>query len=310
MPGTATGYPRAMTSTIGRGVLAGAVGTTLLNAVTYLDMALTGRSASDTPGRTVQRAAGRAGITPPDDDHLEAYGALGGIATGIGLGVAASVARSAGVRLPAPLGAVATGAMAMAATDGSMALLGVSDPREWSAAEWARDVVPHLAYGAGVRWTMDRVDSAGPTKDDVRRPLRARAGLVARSLALGVATGGRSSLALAGPMLAGRGRKAGLVAAGLVGTELVADKLPATPSRLQAGPLAVRLAGGGAGAVALARRDSAGVVLPAIAGVAGAALGSLAGAVWRDLAAERGYTWQAAAAEDAVALGLTAFAWR
>jgi hypothetical protein len=150
-----------MTSTIGRGVVAGAFGTLLLNAATYLDMALTGRPASSVPGDTVQRSAAKLGLHPPRDPHrLEAYGALGGIAVGVALGVAASVARSAGVRLPAPLGAAAIGGLAMAATDTPMAATGVTHPRTWSAADWARDVVPHLAYGAGVRWAMDRLDAA------------------------------------------------------------------------------------------------------------------------------------------------------
>jgi hypothetical protein len=43
---------------------------------------------------------------------------------------------------------VLVGAAAMAATDGSMAALGVSDPRKWTTADWLSDVVPHLAYGA------------------------------------------------------------------------------------------------------------------------------------------------------------------
>jgi len=29
-----------------------------------------------------------------------------------------------------------------------MTALGLTDPREWSASDWASDVVPHLAYGA------------------------------------------------------------------------------------------------------------------------------------------------------------------
>ena len=37
------------------GAAAGAAGTTALNAVTYLDMALRGRPTSDTPEQTVRR---------------------------------------------------------------------------------------------------------------------------------------------------------------------------------------------------------------------------------------------------------------
>jgi hypothetical protein len=42
----------------------------------------------------------------------------------------------------------------MAATDGSMAGLGVSDPRTWSAGAWLSDAVPHLAYGAVTSATL------------------------------------------------------------------------------------------------------------------------------------------------------------
>jgi hypothetical protein len=35
----------------------------------------------------------------------------------------------------------------MAGSDGPMSRLGVSHPRQWSATDWAADVVPHLTYG-------------------------------------------------------------------------------------------------------------------------------------------------------------------
>jgi hypothetical protein len=302
-------------SAIGRGILAGAVGTLALDAVTYLDMAVTGRPASGAPGETVRRAAGALGADPPGDpDRVEAYGALGGIATGVGLGVAASLARAAGVRLPAPIGAVAIGGLAMAATDLPMAAGGVSHPRDWSRADWARDVVPHLAYGAGVRWAMDRVDRPVPvsvTPDPARGT--SRAGLLVRSAALGVATGIRNSLALAGPLAATGGGRATGIAAAVTAAELASDKAPGVPSRIAPVPLAGRLFGGAVGAGVLARHHEAGAVTATAAGVLGAAgafAGAVAGVVWRDLAAERGWTWQAALAEDGVALGLTAAAWR
>ncbi|MDF1606082.1 hypothetical protein [Nocardioides sp. YIM 152315] len=311
--------------TLRRGLIAGAFGTVLLNAATYLDMALTGRPASMAPARAVARTAGAFGIDlRGDDDRAEAYGALGGIATGLGLGVLASLTRSAGVRLPAPLGAAAIGSMAMAATDAPMAAAGVSDPTEWSGADWLRDAVPHLAYGAGVRWAMDwsdRQDSRDTASTEAREatdehpPARpSLVGTVARSLALGVATGGRSSLALGGPVLTARGGRPGYVAAGLVTTELVIDKVPGVSSRLRPGPLAARMGSGAVGAAALARhRDAADahVALAALTGGAAAFAGSIAGAAWRDIAADRDWPgWRAGAVEDAVALGLTVIACR
>src|SRR3954447_2871640 len=135
-----------MTTTLRRGLLAGAAGSTLLTAAAYADMALTGRPASDVPERAVAELLRRAGVSVPKGPALQALGALSGIGTGLAVGVVVSALRSAGVRLPARAGAPAIGALAMAATDVSIARLGVSDPRSWTGADWVRDVVPHLAY--------------------------------------------------------------------------------------------------------------------------------------------------------------------
>jgi hypothetical protein len=307
-------------------MVAGAFGTLLINAATYVDMALTGRQASGTPAETVLRTTESLGVRLPDDGgRPEAYGALAGMATGVGVGVVASLARKAGLRLPAPVGAVAIGALAMAGTDGAMAAEGISDPREWTATDWARDAIPHLIYGAGVRWAMDRVDASDRASSHADRPAGyltpeitpakpSRLGVLARSAMLGVATGCRSSLGLGGPLAASGRGPAALAAAALVSTELAVDKVPGIPSRLAPAPLAGRMAGGAVGAGALARgrfdADAGVTALAGAAGAAGAWVGSVAGAVWRDLAAERGWTWQAGLVEDAVALGLTVRACR
>jgi len=43
-------------------------------------------------------------------------------------------------------------------TNGPMTVLGVTDPRTWSAVDWISDVVPHMAYAAVVTTTMDAFD--------------------------------------------------------------------------------------------------------------------------------------------------------
>ncbi len=40
-----------------------------------------------------------------------------------------------------------------------MAALGISDPRTWSAQDWAADVVPHLAYGLVTAATLAGLDA-------------------------------------------------------------------------------------------------------------------------------------------------------
>ncbi|MCA1218369.1 hypothetical protein [Streptomyces sp. 8L] len=140
-----------MIRSILRGCLAGAAGTTVLNAVTYADMALRERPSSSAPETMVDRIAARAGHPVPDspgrDARLTGLGALSGIAVGTGTGALMAVLHRAGLRPPLWLGGMVTGALAMAAGDVPMARLGVSDPGTWSGKDWATDAVPHLLYG-------------------------------------------------------------------------------------------------------------------------------------------------------------------
>jgi hypothetical protein len=46
----------------------------------------------------------------------------------------------------------------MAATNGPMVVLGVTDVRTWSAADWLSDAVPHLAYGVVTTAVLDALD--------------------------------------------------------------------------------------------------------------------------------------------------------
>ena len=144
---------------ISHGLAAGAVGTTLLNAVTYLDMAIRARPASSIPEQDVEVMAKRAGITLGDGEtaatRKSAIGALMGIATGISIGAVYGIFRPWARGVPQPLAAAIVGLGAMAATDSASAAMGTTDPKSWSAEDWASDVVPHLAFGAGVVAAFD-----------------------------------------------------------------------------------------------------------------------------------------------------------
>lgn len=295
-----------MTGSFTRGLAAGAAGTTVLNAVTHLDMALRGRDASSTPEETIDALADAAGRKVPGkrgekDNRRTALGALSGIGNGVAVGVLASLARTAGVRLPAPVGAVAVGAAAMALTDGTTTALGVSDPRDWSGTDWVSDALPHLAYGAAVHAVVEAI----PSPSD-KPKLKASAGLTLRSALLGVATGCRSSLGLSAPALtnpaAGAVRKVGALAA--IGAELYGDKQPGVPERTSASGLPVRLASAAAGAGALSARADANAAVPMLTGLAGAAAGSWGGLGFRRWAGNRVPDWQAGLLEDGVALAL------
>ena len=146
------------------------------------------------------------------------------------------------------------------------------------------------------------------------------AGLLARSVALGLASGMRSTLGFNAPGLRGL-REKGLTRANIgrlagIGGELVVDKLPQTPSRLTPPGLIARFASGAVGGVQLARRTGApaqSCVLAAVIGAAGAAGGAYGGAAcrrWAVSGAQPRPDWQGAVLEDAVALSLTAAACR
>jgi hypothetical protein len=153
-------------STVGwvlRGAAAGAAGTTALNAVTYLDMVGRGRGTSSTPEQTVEALAAKAHVQIPGDEEkrsnrVQGLGPLTGLVAGIGVGVLTGLARAAGFRTRPLVGTALTTAGVLVAANGPMTVLGITDPRTWSTTDWVSDVVPHLAYAAVVKTTMDAFD--------------------------------------------------------------------------------------------------------------------------------------------------------
>jgi hypothetical protein len=149
------------------GMTAGAAGTTALNAVTYLDMLIRGRPTSETPTVVVKRIErtilGRAkhgskrNATAKEvrRNRREAVGALLGIATGLGIGVALGVVRPGIRSVPTILAGSIAGLAAMTASDLPATLLGVTNPKTWKPVDWAADVLPHLAYGWATALTFD-----------------------------------------------------------------------------------------------------------------------------------------------------------
>jgi hypothetical protein len=143
-----------------RGAAAGAAGTAALNAATYLDMVIRGRGASSTPEQAIEAVSGRLGIDIPGegetrDNRVQALGALGGLATGVAVGAFLGIASSMGWRPGLLGGSLTAGSMAMVGANGPMTRIGITDPRQWSAGEWASDVIPHLVYGVMTYATLD-----------------------------------------------------------------------------------------------------------------------------------------------------------
>ncbi|MCX4391024.1 hypothetical protein OG777_29425 [Micromonospora peucetia] len=142
------------------GAIAGAVGSVALNMVSYLDMVVRARPASSTPEKTAGRLAGVAHVDlGPEDRAANRRSGLGPL-LGYGIGVAAGLGYALlarGRRMPLPLAAGVLGGGVMTMSDGSMTLLGVTDPRSWRRSDWLADIVPHLAYGVAAAATWNRL---------------------------------------------------------------------------------------------------------------------------------------------------------
>ncbi len=134
------------------GAAAGAAGTTTLNVITYLDMAVRGRPTSTTPERTVQAMAKLAHLTIPGTgdtlaNRLSGLGALTGYTAGIGIGLILGLVYALGWRPSLLVATLAATALALIGTNGPMTVLGVTDPRTWGMVGWISDLIPHIGYG-------------------------------------------------------------------------------------------------------------------------------------------------------------------
>jgi hypothetical protein len=146
-----------------RGAAAGAAASTALNAVSYLDMAVRGRASSSTPEDTVEKIAEKAHVPIPGDqetrqNRVQGLGPLIGLVAGVGVGVVTGLVRASGYRSAKPVGIVLTTVGVLVAANGPMTVLGITDPRTWSATDWISDLIPHAVYGVVLKTTMDAFD--------------------------------------------------------------------------------------------------------------------------------------------------------
>ncbi|WP_328890886.1 hypothetical protein [Streptomyces sp. NBC_00316] len=133
------------------GAAAGAAGTTVLDAVGYLDMVLRGRAASTTPEVTVERLSDTLHVPVPGDEQVRrnriaGLGPLTGVAAGVGMGAVLGLALSCGWRPSNAVLTLTATVGALIGTNGPMTVLRVTDPRTWSGSDWIADIVPHVAY--------------------------------------------------------------------------------------------------------------------------------------------------------------------
>jgi hypothetical protein len=141
-----------LSTRLGRGLIAGAVGTMALDAATYADMLLRGRPASQLPEEAAAQLAKRAGLDlQGDDDRIrarrEGLATLLGYATGAAVGVAGAIVLGDRPRRGLLRQGLALGASAMLASMVPMTVQGLTDPREWGLEGWLSDAIPHGAYG-------------------------------------------------------------------------------------------------------------------------------------------------------------------
>lgn len=133
------------------GVISGAVGTLVLDVVSYGDMLVRGRAPSELPARAAETLAKKVGLefgeagTDAARNRGSAFGALLGYATGVAVG--AAYGALAVNRRPGRSPGFALAAVAMIVANGPMVAQGLTDPRTWGVAGWVSDIVPHLAYG-------------------------------------------------------------------------------------------------------------------------------------------------------------------
>ncbi|MFF0369901.1 MULTISPECIES: hypothetical protein [unclassified Micromonospora] len=146
------------------GIVAGAAGTLARELFSNLDVGVRARPMSDTHERAVQRMVDLAHVNLGPADRAAkrraGFGPVFGFVNGV-LAVSLFAALTGRRRPPLPVAAGVIGIGGMLVADGSMAALGVTDPRRWGAEGWLEDALPYVAYGLVAAATLKRLDRCG-----------------------------------------------------------------------------------------------------------------------------------------------------
>ncbi len=148
------------------GFLAGAAGEFAANVLTFGEMFIRARPASQMPTKTAARLADVAGLElaqpgeRPDKatNRQEAAGGLLTYLVALSTALLYAAVRRAGLRLPVPVAGLLVGAAAMAAADTTATVVGATDPKEWGVDGWLLDIASHAAYGIAVAATVEGLD--------------------------------------------------------------------------------------------------------------------------------------------------------
>ena len=162
---------KSIAQRVALGVVAGAAGTLALDAATYVDMTIRGRSSSNVPVQVAGTLVKSVGIdlganSDPSPDARQqteqsrqsGLGALMGYGIGVGLGVAYGLARPQMWGAKLLLAGAALGLAAMVASDVPATALKKTNPLTWGASGWLSDGVPHLAYGLATVLTFEALN--------------------------------------------------------------------------------------------------------------------------------------------------------
>lgn len=164
-----------MRHTVLKGLLAGAMGTVVLDIAGYADMALRGRSASNTPAKMVSvlttmihlplSSQGDDAQDPTAQNRESGLGALLGYINGLGTGVVYGLLRSLchDDEVSIPFASTLVGLASMAASDIPLVKLKVSDPKTWGISGWLSDFIFHFIYGLATVTTYEALSNLGET---------------------------------------------------------------------------------------------------------------------------------------------------
>ena len=161
---------KTLAEAVGKGLVAGLVGTAAMTLSSTLEMKLRGREASDAPSR----AAGKVlGVQPRNPEGRERFSQVVHWSYGTGWGIARGLLGPAG--LDGPVASVAHFAAVWGAEQAMLPALGVMPPlTEMSTEEIAIDAFHHAVYAAATGWAYDWLEDSGAAQgtQEARRFLR------------------------------------------------------------------------------------------------------------------------------------------
>jgi hypothetical protein len=149
------------------GMVAGAVGTTMLNVVTYLDMAMRGRPPSEVPEKVVDELTNKLDLSLEGTGDREVasnrrstLGALMGFASGMAWGSIYGAVHPSVGKVPPAVRSAGLGMAVMAGNDAPAIAMRATDPTEWGVAGWISDITPHIVYGVATVASYERLETA------------------------------------------------------------------------------------------------------------------------------------------------------